>query len=62
MADLAVPQAANTVDVFVSLVVPQEGTFAFDDVDKRIGSWLGKRVKEATWHVSTVRQQMLARS
>ena len=42
MADLAVPQAANAVDVFVAVVVPQEGTFAFDDVDERVGSGLGK--------------------
>ena len=61
MTDLAIPEAADGVDVFIAFVVPQQRHVAAHHVDERVGGWFRKGVKKIAWHVTTVRQRSLAR-
>ena len=50
MAHLAIPKAADAIDVFVALVVPQQRAFAPHDAHKIGFGGLGKGVQEGIGH------------
>jgi hypothetical protein len=42
MANLAVPQTADSIDVLVSLVIPEKCHLSAHNIDERIGRWFSK--------------------